>query len=73
MLLSGTMKAMPVPGTSMRSRDSSPFRSRSHTCPVTTLKVTDLSEDSSPRQSIVSLLAVPVPRVTKFTATRCSL
>ena len=69
MLLSGTVNAMPVPGTSMRILRR---RSRCTSCQVwavTTASSTAFSVFSSPRVERVSCTAVPVPTVRRVTFT----
>ena len=72
MLLSGTVNAMPVPGTSMRILRRRSVRTAFHVSSVTTASSTAFSVFSRPSVASVSRTAVPLPTVRRFTSTpRC--
>ena len=69
MLLMGTAKTTPVPGTSICSRRSNPRRSSRQVSSVTTASMTAFSVRSRPKYSSSSLTAVPEPVMRKWTST----
>ena len=69
MLLTGTMKAMPVPGTSICSLRRRPFWSLGQVSAVIMAKRTAFSVFSRPRVESVSCTAVPEPTVRRLTVT----